>query len=189
MRVFLEPRWRFACVFDLRVECLRSGAFCELLLRLYPARRLKWVLERGFSLKFEVFSDENLQITSSKPQPLNAIMLLWLKVKLSNLQIVLWLKLPTPGIFSFPSACPTSLWVTPSLILLCLNLSAKISSSACMKLPKKLWLATLGVTGALEQLGRLSRLGFRVLPGWPKDACWTKIGFCKFKLISKGLGK
>ena len=75
----------------------------------------------------------------------NATMLLWLKVNDSNLakikihfrkclvllvqiryqyylQIVLWLSEPTPEIFSFARACPTSHWVTPSLIRLCLNL-------------------------------------------------------------------
>ena len=40
-----------------------------------------------------------------------------------------WLRLPTPGIFNFPNACPTSACVTPSLMRRCLNRSAKLSNS------------------------------------------------------------
>lgn len=60
---------------------------------------------------------------------LSAIMLLWDKVRDSNLQMVLWLSDPTPGILRLASADPTSAWVTPSLILLCLKRSANASSS------------------------------------------------------------
>ena len=58
-----------------------------------------------------------------------AIMLLWLSVSDSNLQIVDWLSEPTPGIFRCARAEPTSAWVTPSFILRCLNLSANHSNS------------------------------------------------------------
>lgn len=56
-------------------------------------------------------------------------MLLWDKVRDSNRQIVLWLRHPTPGILRLANAEPTSAWVTPSLIRLCLKRSAKDSSS------------------------------------------------------------
>ena len=58
-----------------------------------------------------------------------AIMLLWLSVRDSNRQIVLWLRHPTPGIFKLARAAPTSAWVTPSLMRRCLKRSANISSS------------------------------------------------------------
>jgi len=49
-------------------------------------------------------------------------------LKLENGSL-LWLKDPTPGSFNLLSCCPTSAWVTPSLIRRCLNFSANDSSS------------------------------------------------------------
>lgn len=46
----------------------------------------------------------------------NAIMLLCDNVRLSNLQIVLCERAPTPGSLRFASALPTSAWVTPSFV-------------------------------------------------------------------------
>lgn len=58
-----------------------------------------------------------------------AIILLWLRVRDSNRQIVDWLSDPTPANFRFPRALPTSAWVTRNFILRCLNHSAKASNS------------------------------------------------------------
>ena len=46
-----------------------------------------------------------------------------------DLQMVLCESAPTPGSLRLARAFPTSHWVTPSLIRLCLNLSAKASNS------------------------------------------------------------
>lgn len=124
-----------------------------------------------------------------------AIMLLWLSVSDSNLQIVDWLNDPTPGIFKWANAAPTSAWVTPSLILLCLKRSANHSSSRGFITSSLLaatlmaeWIAEckewtgVAVTGDGVSNGLSNADSLTV--GWSEAEIWSRISWASYVLVS-----
>lgn len=92
-------------------------------------------------------------------------MLLWERVSDSNLQMVLWLSDPTPGILRLARAEPTSACVTPSFILRCLNLSANASSS-------------LG-SDSTSLMHAIPLCTERVC-GWPMAMAWCRWPICRW---------
>ena len=119
-----------------------SSRFCQNI-RFALSRDSSWDCARRHSLIFfewyfcshaEIADTLFISVLAIKPKVtwrigFSATILLWERVSDSKRHMVLWLRLPTPGIFNFPKAWPTSACVTPSLIRRCLNRSANASSS------------------------------------------------------------
>lgn len=142
--VIFSPEGR-GCTAKYASRLRFSGAAIDVLLRFFsPAGR---TLGASGSLRL-FFACASASSSHACRMGFSAIILLWLNVRLSKRQMVLCERAPTPGSLRLASALPTSAWVTPSLILRCLNRSAKASSSR----------------------GSVSVSGCRAAAGWPKCA-------------------